>query len=248
MLRNGNLQFTNSMRLNDPFDCHPSLFSYANVPSDKAAIWGNDLITKVEKNKHKELRHKAWICSLSKVYNSVLMWSYYNNHKGICIGLDKEKTKKCLAYIHNEIYIGAHELEVKYKDVIEKPDSFSGDYISNFKYLLSTKAKDWEHEQEVRFLLINPMPSVVPHHPSFVTMTLPPNKKYQDESTNWEDVCVYADLSSDCFNSVYMGVNIENKDRERIIEAAKKRNPNIKIYQMNRDSEAFRLKEEKIEY
>lgn len=32
MLHNSNLQFTNSTRLNDPFDCHPSLFDFSNVP------------------------------------------------------------------------------------------------------------------------------------------------------------------------------------------------------------------------
>ena len=32
MLHYGNLQFTNATRLNDPFDCHPSLIDFSNVP------------------------------------------------------------------------------------------------------------------------------------------------------------------------------------------------------------------------
>lgn len=35
MLQNSNLQFTNATRLNDPFDCHPALFNYSNVPTNK---------------------------------------------------------------------------------------------------------------------------------------------------------------------------------------------------------------------
>ena len=32
MLEHHNLQFTNATKFNDPFDCHPALFDYSNVP------------------------------------------------------------------------------------------------------------------------------------------------------------------------------------------------------------------------
>lgn len=32
MIGNKNLQFTNASQLNDPFDCHPKLLDYSNVP------------------------------------------------------------------------------------------------------------------------------------------------------------------------------------------------------------------------
>ena len=35
MLHNSNLQFTNATRLNDPFDCHPSLFDFSNAPANE---------------------------------------------------------------------------------------------------------------------------------------------------------------------------------------------------------------------
>ena len=35
MLHNSNLQFTNATRLNDPFDCHPALYDFSNVPVNK---------------------------------------------------------------------------------------------------------------------------------------------------------------------------------------------------------------------
>ena len=46
---------------------------------------------------------------------------------------------------------------------------------------------------------------------------------------------------------LYLGVNIFRQDRDKIIKAAKELNPEIKIYQMTTDPEAFRLKEKEIE-
>ena len=34
MLHYSNLQFTNATQLNDPFDCHPSLIDFSNVPKE----------------------------------------------------------------------------------------------------------------------------------------------------------------------------------------------------------------------
>ena len=39
MLSNSNLQFTNATRLNDPFDCHPSLMNFSNVPKSICKGW-----------------------------------------------------------------------------------------------------------------------------------------------------------------------------------------------------------------
>ena len=35
MLENSNIQFTNATKLNDPFDCHPSLIDFSQVPAEK---------------------------------------------------------------------------------------------------------------------------------------------------------------------------------------------------------------------
>ena len=231
MLKNGNLQFTNATDLNDPFDCHPGLMDYSNANTKAAKVFGKELIGRGEYINARTRRNEAWICSLSKNYNSLLMWSYYNNHTGICIGLDRAKTKDSLSHINNGINIGAHEMEVQYKEIIEKPDFFKSDYFEIFKYQLSTKAKAWEHEEEVRFLLIDPWTNNSRHHPCFV---------YGKESR------VYHDISSDSFEALYFGVRINKKDREALIKAAKKLNPEIKIYQMKIDPEAFKLKEELI--
>lgn len=243
MLFRSNLQFTNATRLNDPFDCHPSLINFSNVPNEKCHGWSPDVISMVESNQYERYRDSAWICSLSKNYDSLLMWSYYNSHKGVCIGLDMEKVKQYLSRIMNGVYIGAREFEVQYKDIIEKPDYFR-DYQDFFKYQISTKAKAWEHEQEVRLLLIDPMPATVLHHPCFAVMDLPYKPKDNDWPIDYRELRAYAEIGCECFESVYLGINIDKDEKAKLIKLAKKLNPEIEIYQMNVDPEAFRLKAE----
>lgn len=157
MLTNSNLQFTNATRLNDPFDCHPSLYDYSQPPisitKEGVELPKNDFLSYVGENNMTNMRNATWICSLSKVHNSLLMWSYYNSHKGLCIGINMEKSRPCLSRIMCSTYIGALELEVKYEDIIKKPNYFS-DHKDNWVYQVSTKAKAWEHEQEVRLALL----------------------------------------------------------------------------------------------
>ena len=49
--------------------------------------------------------------------------------------------------------------------------------------------------------------------------------------------------------SIYFGVNIAQEDKEKIINYARKKlNPDIKLYQMKVDEDAFHLKAEEINY
>ena len=243
MLHNSNLQFTNATRLNDPFDCHPALFDFSNAPVNEYNWPPADFLREKGITDMENLRNSAWICSLSKVHDSLLMWTYYGNHSGVCVGLDMEKANKYLSRIHCSIYMGATEMEVQYRDVIEKPDYFH-DARDYFHYLLSTKAKAWEHEQEVRLLLIDPTPAGSLNHPYFAPMALPYKPKNKKEVIDWKEVRAYPRLGGECFESLYLGIKTGEKEKQRIIEEARNCNPNIKIYQRNVDPEAFKLKEE----
>ena len=245
MLSNSNLQFTNATRLNDPFDCHPSLIDFSNVPEEQKAVWGQELIMNAESSQFEQRRNGTWLCSLSKVNNSLLMWSYYSNHKGVCIGLDMENTRKYLSNILCTVFIGAKEFAVQYKDIIEKPDFFK-EKKDLWRYQLSTKAKEWEHEQEVRLVLINPTPAIIPNHSSMVSMALPYKPKDKNKEIDWKELRAYHKIGGECFDSVYLGVNIAKDERSKIIEVAKKLNSTIKIYQMTIDAYAFRLLAEQI--
>ncbi len=233
MLHNSNLQFTNATRLNDPFDCHPALYDFSNVPVNKKNWPPADFLIEKGICDMEYLRNRAWICSLSKVHNALLMWTYYANHKGICIGLDMEKVRKKLSRIHCGIYMGALEMEVMYRDVIEKPDYFHDDrdYLG---YLLSTKAKEWEHEQEVRLVILEP---------SSTLMALPNKTRKRKKEIDWSELRAFPYLGGECFESLYLGIQISDEDKENCIKEARKCNPDINIYQMEPDPNAFRLKE-----
>lgn len=122
--------------------------------------------------------------------------------------------------------------EVVYKDIHKKPDYFKE--RSTFYDLLITKAKDWEHEQEVRIITTEP---AWVHEGTDI-----PKDLYNEESVDIREVRHYPIISSDCFESVYLGVSMYEHKKKEVIDAAKKLNPNIKIYQMTIDPEAFRLK------
>ena len=81
MLHYGNLQFTNATRLNDPFDCHPSLIGFSNVPKEACGGWTPKIIEELRRDPFRRTREEAWICSLSKIYDSILMWSYYSKQR-----------------------------------------------------------------------------------------------------------------------------------------------------------------------
>ena len=123
------------------------------------------------------------------------------------------------------------------KDVIEKPDYFN-ERIDYYRYQYSTKAKAWEHEQEVRLLLIEPSQIFTP-------MALPYEPK-EDEITDWKEVRAYPKIGGECFDSLYLGIKIDEEKKSEIIKAALTLNPDIKIYQMEIDPKAFRLKEKQI--
>ena len=73
MIGNQNLQFTNASQLNDPFDCHPKLIDYSNVPESKLQGWiPKEWWMEKEENEALNLRNETWLCSLSKVYDSFL--------------------------------------------------------------------------------------------------------------------------------------------------------------------------------
>lgn len=238
MLEHHNLQFTNATRLNDPFDCHPALFDYSNAPELESGWPSPAFISSMEEKFNENQRDKTWVCSLSKIHDSILMWSYYGNHRGVCVGLNMEKAQNYLSKIMCSVYIGTMEMEVQYRDIIEKPDYFN-DVEDLLCYQLSTKAKAWKHEQEVRLLLIDPTNLFIP-------MALPYEPMNKDKVIDWKEVRAYPKIGGECFESLYLGINIDKEEKEKIIKVALKLNPEIKIYQMTIDPEAFRLKEKQL--
>ena len=97
----------------------------------------------------------------------------------------------------------------------------------------------WAYEQEVRL--------VMPHPHSMYSALTPEQDKHPKESWDWREIHRYMPLKGDCFESIYFGVNTEPTIKEKIIKYAREElNPQIKLYQMRVDENAFRLNPEMI--
>ena len=238
MIGNQDLQFTNASQLNDPFDCHPKLIDYSNVPD----IIAKDPIRKeweqkIEENDALNLRNDTWLTSFSKVNDSILMWAHYcHNHSGICVGIDMEKVPP----MHGLLYMAPLEIEVQYTNIINRPNGYGE---ADWQYQWRTKAKEWAYEQEVR--LVIPKPS--PEYAAFTPAQAEEDRKNKHKVWDWKEIRHYIKLSGDCFESIYFGVNTDPKEKEKIINFARtKLNPDIKLYQMKVKEDAFRLNAEPI--
>lgn len=235
MLHYRNLMYANATTFNDPLDCHPSLIDFSNVPEEECKTWPADTIESLRKNKHNLIREKIWICCLSKLYNSILMWSYYNKHEGICVGLNMDKVVKYLNPMLGQMVI-TKGIDVQYTDIVKKPNYYR-DNKDFFKYQVFTKAKVWEHEQEVRLFI---------YDPNSICMGLLPFQKNIKSTINWKEVRAFPHIGPECFETIYLGVKINVQDKDTVIKLAKNINPNIKVYQMNIDANNFSLIESEV--
>ena len=239
MIGKQNLQFTNASQLNDPFDCHPKLFDSSNVPDSRAQVdFHKEWQKKIAENDALNMRNETWLCSLSKVYDSILMWSHYcYNHKGICIGLDIDKVLDSTPPMFGMIYLKPIVLDVHYHDIIERPSAY-GPSAERRMYQWTTKAKEWQYEQEVRLIMPNPSQAYAAFTPEQV--------KHPKEVWDPREIHHYMPLKGDCFESIYFGVNIDQTEKDTIIKYARKKlNPQINLYQMRVDDNAFKLQPER---
>lgn len=63
---------------------------------------------------------------------------------------------------------------------------------------------------------------------------------------DWKEVRAFPKIEGECFESVYLGINMNADEKSKIISVARKLNPDIKIYQMGIDANAFKLNTELI--
>ena len=103
------------------------------------------------------------IFSLSKKWDSILMWSYYaKSHIGFCVGFYEEKLRN--ACLDGKQLFGkgseiSYEKEFPNIDPLFEPKT-EEDFITNEFKKSSTKFNGWEHEDEIRFIkLFYPEPA-----------------------------------------------------------------------------------------
>lgn len=163
-----------------------------------------NIIKELESDRFRRNRESAWVCCLSKFYDSLLTWSYYNSHKGVCVGLDLEKVNKYLNASFGKV-VDSYAHEVQYRDIIEKPDYFR-DEKDFFNYQMCTKTKDWEQEQEVHMFIFDTASWYI---------SLLPNQNDKDGPIDWKTVRAFPKIGGECFESLYLGVNIDKKEKDK---------------------------------
>lgn len=77
-------------------------------------------------------------------------------------------------------------------------------------------------------------------------MKLLPGQNDGNGPIDWKEVRAFPKIGGECFDSVYLGIKMNTDEKSKIISVARKLNPNIKIYQMEIDANAFKLNTELI--
>ena len=126
--------FSNWKKLNDPME---GFYSYYKTEHS------NDLIKDIYKEKNQ------WkICSLTKNYEDILLWSFYaNGFKGICIEVEVEKSENLVKIIYN-------------KNIPWLTDNLSNDYPLSARNVFTNKISKWEFEKEYRYFSYNEKMSI----------------------------------------------------------------------------------------
>lgn len=143
------------------------------------------------------------ILSMSMNWTSILMWSHYaNNHKGYCIGFLEEKLRT------NNLFLKGGPVIYNPKDEYPIIDPNNNNNNNNNQIEVGfiqthSKAYDWKYEEEYRF-----------------------TKIFDDENPSNEERTLTFDDSY--IAEIIIGLEMQEKDRKRIINLAKKRG--IKVY------------------
>jgi len=110
-------------------------------PNNFSELYYDNVIT--------QQNNKLGIFSLTRRWNSTLMWSHYtNSHKGFCIGF--ERNSKFFKIKYSNPIFSIQPIEYS-EDRIEVP--LERGKQTNLKVLL-TKSTDWEYEEEERLIEI----------------------------------------------------------------------------------------------
>ena len=72
--------------------------------------------------------------------------------------------------------------------------------------------------------------------------------KNEDGSVDYEKIRFYPVIGRECFSELYLGINVEKAQQDEILKVARWLNPEMKIYKMTVDPDAFRLKPQAIDF
>ena len=146
------------------------------------------------------------VLSLSKISNSMLMWSHYSNcHKGIVLEFDE--THPYLKQFENNTYTKNIEIEYTHERpeiILEKFSFTSEESMEMSKKILFTKSYEWFYEKEFRIIRF-----------------LQNAKKLDFLDNNGYEVFVF-DFPKELLKGIIFGSKISGYNKEKIFDAIKK--------------------------
>ena len=147
------------------------------------------------------------ICSFSKRWDSILMWTHYSaNHSGICIGFNNKE-------IESLKYFGCWGA-VDYREDFPKINPLDPNSIESLLIQSHTKAKEWEYEQEFRFV-----------------------KLWEPTPPNLDEKKIT--LNKNCIVEIILGLKIENETKNELTALAGERK--IPLYQIVKTRKKFQF-------
>lgn len=124
--------------LNDPFDCVPCV-TVGGKPDETQS-----------KEFFRAIHEKTAVLSMSLNPLSVQQWSYYaEEHRGVCLGFHMDHVDSDEKH---EVNYTKHRTEIPQDLLLSKKPTDRKKRIDLMTRSITTKAKAWEHEDEVRFL------------------------------------------------------------------------------------------------
>ena len=246
-LINDRLNLSSPTTFNDPFDCPIiPLMKLSNNVDDivplvrKAYLDCLKVACFVSNTKLPYLKNPKDVLSApvfdekkhlsdKKEFLNELMWAHYaDSHRGICI---KYRFCESISQLGNtNVNVVSYFKDVEYSD--EALNTYSNKNAINMKDAFFLKGKQWEYENELRFI-------------------------YFDLNSNSD----YGTISiPNCIEAIYFGLNCSKEDKERIISIMKTKKhvtkdlrgtviseEPIQFYQMELDDEHFgQIKETRI--
>lgn len=239
IIKHKELWFANIDSLNDPLDSNLTYRQkynpdeikeyWENFIADKPAFksldevlskWGdNESFTREQTRIFEYIKSKIGVLCMSKTPKNILMWAHYaNRHQGIVYGFDADlfgfsENKDTT----NNPYHIVYPCNRKY-GVLSYTKEGDDKRQQEFVKLLTTKAKDWEYEKEVRFF---------------------------DFSNKGNGIA--RKFNPNCLKSIIFGVKTPNDEIETMIDCCKKNNLNhIEFYKAKFVAGRFELELNKI--
>jgi hypothetical protein len=163
----GKLPLTNPSRFNDPFDSRlrfkpgfteAQAIEYLELKPEWLPIWRElkkDPIYAALQKKGEAVFSRWTSFAVSEAQDSLLMWAHYGGqHKGICLKLEYDETKRPEGSLFEKIRYTTHYPQVLRMSLDQDLDEGS------LKTLLLTKSIEWHYEREWRLAVQDAPPEV----------------------------------------------------------------------------------------